>query len=166
MVSSNKDQVLAKLDFLMAGRAAESMIFGKDNVMKGLSCLRTSIFYVRVQAILKYMYLSCTWGFEFLWSWFKNQVFLCNNNMTFNNMIIVYLLKIYQYSKIRTPPPKKKKYRREKKDCYWLMTMSFYGETLEVLTSHRDCLWPVQRVCHELDPRSFGKVYGHWNEKN
>nr|XP_034318095.1 ATP-dependent zinc metalloprotease YME1L1 isoform X2 [Crassostrea gigas] len=35
MVSSNKDQVLAKLDFLMAGRAAESMIFGKDNVMKG-----------------------------------------------------------------------------------------------------------------------------------
>lgn len=42
MVSSNKDQVLAKLDFLMAGRAAESMIFGKDNVMKGLSCLYTS----------------------------------------------------------------------------------------------------------------------------
>lgn len=45
------------------------------------------------------------------------------------------------------------------------MTMSFYGETLEVLTSHTDCLWPAQRVCHELDPRSFGKVYGHWNEK-
>lgn len=41
MVSSNKDQVLAKLDFLMAGRAAENMIFGKDNVMKGLSCLHT-----------------------------------------------------------------------------------------------------------------------------